>query len=46
MTVIPIVIGALGKVTKGLLKGLKKLEIKGRGDNPNYYTIEIGQDTE
>ena len=29
MTIIPIMIGALGKVTKGLLKGLEDLEIKG-----------------
>ena len=30
VTVIPIVIGALGTVTKGLVKGLEDLEIKGR----------------
>ena len=29
-TIIPIVIRALGTVTKGLLKGLKDLEITGR----------------
>ena len=29
VTVIPIVIGALGTVTKGLIKGLEDLEIKG-----------------
>ena len=30
VTVIPIVIGALGTVTKGLLKRLEDLEIRGR----------------
>ena len=30
VTIIPIVIGAFGSVTKGLLKGLEKLEIGGR----------------
>ena len=30
VTIIPIVIGAFGTVTKGLLKGLEHLEIGGR----------------
>ena len=30
MTIIPIVIGAFGTVTKGLLKGLEGLEVGGR----------------
>ena len=30
VTVVPIVIGALGTITKGLLKGLEDLEIGGR----------------
>ena len=30
VTIIPIVIGVLGTVTKGLIKGLKDLEIRGR----------------
>ena len=30
VTVIPIVIGVLGTVTKGLVKGLEDLEIRGR----------------
>ena len=30
MTIIPIVIGAFGSVTKGLLKGLEDLEVGGR----------------
>ena len=30
MTILPIVIGAFGTVTKGLLKGLEDLEVGGR----------------
>ena len=30
VTILPIVIGALGTVTKGLLKGLEDLEVGGR----------------
>ena len=30
VTIIPIVIGAFGTVTKGLLKGLEDLEVRGR----------------
>ena len=30
MTIIPIVIGAFGTVTKGLLKGVEDLELGGR----------------
>ena len=30
VTIIPIVIGVLGRVTKGLLKGLEDLDIEGR----------------
>ena len=30
ITIVPIVIGALGIITKGLLKGLEDLEIGGR----------------
>ena len=30
MTFIPVIIGALGTVTEGLLQGLKDLEIRGR----------------
>ena len=32
VTIVPIVIGALGTVTKGLLKGLEDLEVSGRVD--------------
>ena len=47
VTIIPIVIGALGTVTKGLVEGQEDLEIWRRvGDHPNYCIIEIGQSTE
>ena len=47
MTVIPIVIGALNTITKGLLPGQKDMEIRGQGgDHPNYCIIKIGQNTE
>ena len=46
VTIIPIVIGAFGTVTKGLLKGLEDLEV-GRtgGDHPNDSIIENSQNT-
>ena len=44
-TVIPIVVGALGTVTKRLVKRQEDLEIKGRVET-NYSIVEIGQDTE
>ena len=40
MTFIPIIISTHGIVTKGLIKGLEGLEI--RGDHPNYCITEIG----
>ena len=43
VTIIPIVIGALGTVTEVLLKGLEDLEIR---HHTNYCIIEIGQNTE
>ena len=43
--IIPIIIGAFGTVTKGLLKGLEDLEVGGR-DHPNYSIDENGQNTE
>ena len=43
VTIIPIVIGAFGTVTKGLSKGLEDLEV---GDHPNESIIENGQKTE
>ena len=45
MTIILIVIGAFGTVTKGLLKGLVDLEV-GERDHSNYCIIENGQNTE
>ena len=47
MTVIPIVIGALSTVTKGLVQGLEVLEIRGRvGDNLNDSIVEISLNAE
>ena len=47
VTIIPIVIGAFGTVTKGLLKGLEELEVSGRVEtNPNDSIIENSQNTE
>ena len=45
VTIIPIVIGAFGTVTKGLLKSLEDLEVGGR-DHPSNNIIENGQNTE
>ena len=45
VTFIPIIIGALGTVTKGLLKGLEDLEITNE-EYPNYNIIEIDQNIE
>ena len=45
VSIIPIVIGALGTVTKELVHG--RLENKSTSrDHPNYSIIEIGQNTE
>ena len=42
VTVIPIVVGVLGAVTKGLKWGLEDLEIRGRrGNHPSYSIAEI-----
>ena len=47
VTIIPIVIGAFGTVTKGLLKGTGGLGGWGTGgDHPNDSIIENGQNTE
>ena len=47
MTIIPIVIGALGTVTKGLIQGLEDFEITGRVETvQNYSIVKIGQNTE
>ena len=42
--VIPIVIGALGTVHKGLVQGVGDLETT--GDYSNYSIVEISQNTE
>ena len=39
VTIIPIVIGSFGTVTKGLLKGLKDLEVEGRVDTIQTTTL-------
>ena len=44
VTIIPIVIGAFGTVTKRFLKGLEDLDVGGRVEN--YYIIENGQNTD
>ena len=47
VTIIPIVSGAFGTVTKGLLKGLEDLEFGERVETPpNYYIIENDQNTD
>ena len=46
VTIIPIVIGAFGTVTKGLLKGLEDLEVGGRVETiQNDSITENGQNT-
>ena len=39
LTIIPIVIGAFGTVTKGLLKGLEDLDIGGRVETIQTTTL-------
>ena len=47
VTVVPIVIGAFGTVTKGLLKALEDLNVDGREETiPNNNIIGNGQNTE
>ena len=43
MTLIPIVIGAYGTVTKGLVQGLEDLETS--GNYPKHNIVEIDQNT-
>ena len=46
VAIIPIIIGALGTVTKGLLQGLEDWEKNGTGgDCSNYRIVEFGQNT-
>ena len=47
MSIIPIVIGTFGTVTKGLLKGLEDLEVSGRVETIQTTALsENGQNTE
>ena len=47
VTIIPIVIGALGTVTKGIIKGTGRLGCwRTSGDHLNYSIIENGRNTE
>ena len=46
VTIIPIVIGAFGTITKGLIMDGKTWKLETSGDHRNYYIIEIGQNTE
>ena len=46
VTVLPIIIGILGTVTKGLVKELEDLKMRTNGDHRNYRIIKIGQHTE
>ena len=46
MTVLSIVNGALGTITKRIGTGTEELgDKKTRGDHPNYSIVEIGQNT-
>ena len=46
VTVIPIVLGAVGTVTKGFVKRRGHGNKRTNGDNPNYRIIDVGQNTE
>ena len=47
VTIVPIVIGAFGTITEGLLKGLEDLKVWRTGrDYRNDSIIENGQNTE
>ena len=39
VTIVPIVIGAFGKITKGLLKGMEDLEVGGRVESIQTTTL-------
>ena len=43
VTIIHILIGAFGTVTKGLFKGLENWRTWTSGNHPNYSVIENGQ---
>ena len=46
VSVVPNIVGALGTVTNGLIKGWRTLNKRSSGDIPNYNIIEIGQNIE
>ena len=49
VTVIPVVISALGTIPKNLVKKKKNRKVEDRGtsgDHPNYSIIEVSQNTE
>ena len=47
VTVIPFVIGALGMIPKGLVKGAGRVENRQTSrEHPNYCIAKIGQNTE
>ena len=46
VTIVPIVIGAFGTITKGLLKGLEDMDVGGRIDYPNDSITENSHNTE
>ena len=46
VTIIPIVTGAFGTITRWLLKGLEDFEVGTSGHHPNYSIIENDQNTE
>ena len=43
VTIAPIVIGALGTITKGLLKGMEDLEVGGRRTDRDYPNDSIAK---
>ena len=45
VTVIPILIGALGTIPKGLLRDCKTRNKRTSGDHPDYSIIKIDQNT-
>ena len=46
VTIVPIVIGAFGTITKGLLKSLEDLEVGGRVETIQMTALENGQNNE
>ncbi len=44
VTIVPIVIGAFGTITKGLLKGLEDLEVGGRVETIQMTVLETWGD--